>query len=125
MKHGFELRIGDIVLLLFLALQALFLFLLPFLAREGSSAQIVIAQTGEIRTVPLHTDGSYTVTARNVHLTVQVKNGKVSVSEADCRDGICRNTPQISRAGQSIVCAPAGVVVRIVGEGADIDAVSG
>ncbi len=125
MNRRLCLPIGDILLMAFVFLLALFLFALPFLAKEGRTAQIVLAETGEIRPVPLDTDGSYEVTARNIHLTVQVKNGAVFVSESDCRDGICRSTPKISRTGQSIVCAPAGVVIRITGEGADIDAVSG
>ncbi len=125
MKHRFGLKTGDLLLMVFLLLTALFLFFLPFLAHDGVSAQILIAETGQTRTVPLYTDGAYEVTGRGIHLTVQVKDGAVFVAHSDCRDGICRNTPPISRAGQSIVCAPAGVVVRILGEGAIVDGVSG
>ncbi len=120
-----KLKLGDILLMAAILLVALLLFFLPFLAEEGASAQIVIAETGEVRTVSLDTDASYQIDSRGVSLTVQVENGKISVAQSDCRDGICRNTPAISRPGQSIVCAPAGVVIRISGEEAAVDGVSG
>ena len=125
MKHRFGLRIGDVLLMLFLLLLAVFLFFLPFMAQQAQNAEIVIAQTGEIRTVSLNTDATYEISSRGINLTVQVKDGTIFVAGADCRDGICRATLPISRAGQSIVCAPAGVVVRITGEEALVDGVSG
>ncbi len=125
MKHRFGIQIGDMLLMGFLLLVALLLFVLPFLAGEGTRAEIVIAETGTVKSVSLDTDGTYEIAARGVRLTVQVADGAVWVSHSDCRDGICRNTPPISRPGQSIVCAPAGVVVRISGEGAVVDGVSG
>ncbi|MDE6401086.1 MAG: NusG domain II-containing protein [Clostridiales bacterium] len=50
------------------------------------------------------------------HLTVHIENGRVWVSDADCADRVCERTGVISRGGQSIVCLPHGVVVRIGGE---------
>ncbi len=101
------------------------LFFLPLLQKEASYAEIVISMTGETTVIPLDTDAMYTVSSRGVTLCVSVAGGAVSVSDADCRDGICAATPPISRAGQSIVCAPAGVVIRITGEEAIVDGVSG
>ncbi len=49
-------------------------------------------------------------------LTVVIKDGCVWVTGATCRDGTCEHTGKISRAGQSIVCLPAEVVITIVGE---------
>ncbi len=125
MKHRFGIQIGDGILMGFLLLVALLLFALPFFAGQGTRAEIVVAETGRVKSVPLDTDASYEIVTRGLRLTVQVTDGVVWVSQSDCRDGICRNTPPISRPGQSIVCAPAGVVVRISGEGAVVDGVSG
>lgn len=55
-------------------------------------------------------------TVKLEHLTVHIENGKVWVTDADCADKICERTGVISRGGQSIVCLPHGVVVRIGGE---------
>ena len=48
-------------------------------------------------------------------LTVVVEDGCVFVTGATCRDKTCEHTGKISRAGQSIVCLPAEVVITIVG----------
>lgn len=50
------------------------------------------------------------------HLTVHIKDGKVWVTDSDCRDSTCEHTGRISKAGQSIVCLPNGVVISINGE---------
>ncbi len=50
------------------------------------------------------------------HITVHIENGKVWVTDADCADKVCERTGVISRGGQSIVCLPHGVVIRIGGE---------
>jgi hypothetical protein len=119
------LKIGDILLMAMILLFAIVLFLLPFFAEDATTAEIVIAESGEVKTIPLDKNQTYAITARGVTLTVCVEDGKVFVSHSDCRDGICRNTPPISRAGQTIVCAPAGVVVRVTGKEAVVDGVSG
>ncbi len=125
MERRFGIRLGDIILMAVILLTAVLLLALPLLSERAQTAEIVIAETGEITTVSLNEDASYEIASRGVTLTVRVSGGGISVSESDCRDSVCRNTPPISRAGQSIVCAPAGVVVRIRGEGGAVDGVSG
>ena len=46
---------------------------------------------------------------------VVIKDGKVSVVEADCPDGICEEYRPISYVGETIICLPHKVVVEIVG----------
>ncbi len=125
MNHRFGWKIGDILLMAILLLTAVLLFLLPFFANKGTIAEIVIAETGEVQAVSLDMNAEYEISSRGVYLTVCVKDGEVLVSHSDCLDGICSSTPAISRGGQSIVCAPAGVVIRIIGEEAMVDGVSG
>lgn len=45
--------------------------------------------------------------------TVKVKNGKVLVSWADCKNQICVNHKEISKKGESIICLPNKVIVEI------------
>ena len=49
----------------------------------------------------------------------------VRVSDSDCPGQDCVHTGAISRAGQSIVCLPAQVVISLVGTASDVDAVLG
>ena len=57
------------------------------------------------------------------HLTVVVSGGSVHVEDADCPDKICEKRGDINKTGQSIVCAPARVVVKIGGKG-EVEAIS-
>ena len=53
-----------------------------------------------------------------------VKDGKVSVTEADCPDKVCVNTGEISKSGDTIVCLPHKLVVEIEGSTSETDAVA-
>ena len=67
--------------------------------------------------VPLD-DGTY-------HLTVRIDSGSVRVSDADCPGQYCVHTGPITRAGQSIVCLPAQVVISLESAASDVDVVLG
>ena len=49
-----------------------------------------------------------------------IKDGKASITEADCPDGICKDYRPISYVGETIVCLPHKVVVEITGDTTDI-----
>lgn len=48
---------------------------------------------------------------------IEIDNGQVKIIDADCPDKICVKTYAISKAGESIICLPHKLVVRIIGEG--------
>ena len=59
--------------------------------------------------------------------TVVISGGKVSVTEASCKNQVCVKHAAISRSGESIVCLPNRLVVRIdngSGEGGGYDSVT-
>lgn len=59
--------------------------------------------------------------------TLVIKDGKASVTQANCPDGICVNHMPIRRSGESIICLPHKFVVTVINEqGSDdeIDAVA-
>jgi hypothetical protein len=56
--------------------------------------------------------------------TISVQNGKIAVTDADCRDKICVNTGYISTGAAPIVCLPHKLSITIVDNG-EIDAVAG
>ena len=49
-----------------------------------------------------------------------IKDGKASITEADCPDGICKDYRPISYVGETIVCLPHKVVVEITGDSTDM-----
>lgn len=50
---------------------------------------------------------------------VVIKDGVVTVSEANCRDQICVKSQSISRSGEIIVCLPHKFTVEIFSESAE------
>ena len=57
--------------------------------------------------------------------TVRIEGGEVWLSEADCPNLLCVKTGKIRYAGQSIVCLPHKLAVRIGGGASGLDAVTG
>ena len=62
---------------------------------------------GEDRTVRLGDGDGYNI--------LQISGGAAAVTEADCGDHTCVRTGRISREGETIVCLPHRLVVRIEG----------
>lgn len=101
--------------------------LAAWLCRAGGRPETVqVWQNGVlIREVPLWSDVTFTVEGAYTN-TVQVSYGKVAVVESDCPTQVCVHTGWQRYAGQTIVCLPNGVELRLVGGGgAEIDAVTG
>ncbi|MBL4935238.1 NusG domain II-containing protein [Clostridium sp. YIM B02515] len=55
---------------------------------------------------------------------IEISNGKVRISDADCRDQICIKDGSINKPGDILVCLPHKVVVQIKGENSDTDVLS-
>lgn len=59
--------------------------------------------------------------------TLVIKNGRASMTDANCPDKICVRHKEISRSGESIICLPHKVVVSVINEKSsddEIDAVA-
>ncbi len=94
-------------------------------AEGKSAAQVEITLEGETRLYPLDQDTQFTLTTSSGGKnTVVIKDGEVRVTEADCPDRICVTMGAISRTGQTIVCMPHQLVIRIKGKDQEIDGVA-
>ena len=107
-----------------LALVAMGAAALFFLRGEGSTVQVEVNGT-VTGTYALSVDREVEiVTGENgeeLNLLV-IKDGKAIISTATCPDGICAAHKPISREGESIVCLPHKVIVRIEGGESGLDA---
>ncbi|MDE7373470.1 MAG: NusG domain II-containing protein [Clostridia bacterium] len=102
--------VGDAVIAVLMIAAAL-LALLSLGKAQGYRVEIAY---GEERTVlPLGTDTEFSVDG---HLTVVIKSGKCRVVSSDCRNKTCVNSGNISRVGESIVCAQNRVVITVIGD---------
>ena len=48
---------------------------------------------------------------------IEINNEQVKITDADCHDKICVKAHAISKPGESLICLPHKLVVRIIGEG--------
>ncbi len=115
---------NDIILAVVLLLAAAASFLWwNFSRAEGASVAVLIngVETAEYA---LHEDREVVITTgdndefKNVMV---IRDGKVSVSEANCPDSICVKTRAASKAGETIVCLPHKLVIEVAAAPSDSD----
>jgi len=75
--------------------------------------------------LPLAQFGTHNYANNGYTLTVTATGGVVSVTQSDCPGQDCVHSGAVSRAGQSIVCLPARIVVELVGAADGYDLVTG
>ena len=114
-----KLRNDIILVLALIAAAAAAWGVIEIAGKEGAYASVEI-DGAETARDPLDTDTETVIGNRGGSYNLLViKDGKASVTEASCPDGICVNHRAISRTGETIVCLPNRVVVRIVGADAE------
>ncbi|MBQ3533238.1 MAG: NusG domain II-containing protein [Oscillospiraceae bacterium] len=93
------------------------------LGRSGPVGVIITHQGEEVASYSLNMlDGDRTVEIEGeYHLTIRSTQSGVWVEHSDCPTQDCVRTGVISVSGQSIVCLPEKVVVKIVGMKTDDD----
>lgn len=82
----------------------------------GGNTACIYSDGKLIKTVDLHSaeEQSFTVnSADGGYNVITVKDGSISVTDADCPDRICVMTAPISDGIQPIVCMPHKLVIRI------------
>lgn len=76
-------------------------------------------------TYRLDLDRTIVVKGSNGKNIVTIKNGSVKMSSASCKNQVCVHHSPISKVGESIICLPNKVIVKIKGSSkGGIDAVS-
>ena len=120
-QHELKFNRFDALVALIIALLAVAAALWFFLPRSQSGQlTVVISVAGEeTRRVPLSDFTETTVTGGSYTLRVSTRDGGVAVTDSDCPTQDCVHTGVITRAGQSIVCLPAQVVVHLEGTASD------
>ena len=115
---------NDIILAVVLLLAAAASFLWwNFSRAEGASAAVLINGTETAR-YALSEDREVIITTgeNNEYENVMViRDGKVSVREANCPDSICVKTRAVSKAGETIVCLPHKLIIEVVASPSDSD----
>ena len=118
---------NDMILLTGILLTALMIWLVPMLLNKDAPAVVRILQDGqEIGIYSVLEDQTIAIPYEEEgYNLLLISGGQVSVSDADCPDGLCVRQRAIARNGESIICLPHKLVIQIESkEESDLDAVT-
>ena len=119
------LKRGDIVLICGCLLAALVCCGLWLLLRRDGGAVIVEQDGRETARYALSEDRTVRIEGAGGYNLLVIEGGEAWLSEANCPNLLCVKTGKIRYAGQSIVCLPHRLAVRIAGGASSLDAVTG
>ncbi len=119
------LKRGDLYLMVGCLLAALVCCGLWRLFRRDGAAVVVEQNGREIARYVLSEDRTERIEGEGGYNTLVIEGGQAWLSEADCPNQLCVKTGKIRYAGQSIVCLPHKLAVRIMGGASSLDAVTG
>ncbi len=117
----YRLRRADIILTAILLVLSGALFFVRPSYGEASYVEVTSAGNGR-ETYPLAVDRIIEVEGTGNR--IEIKDGSVRMTDTDCPDELCIRTGSISKSGQTIVCLPNRVTVRIVGEESGYDTIA-
>lgn len=114
----------ELLIILILLIIALAGFLFFRINGQGYQVQIEIAQK-LYGTYDLSLDQEIQLFDEkgNFLLNCVIKDGTIQVLQSNCPDKICIDEGSIGQAGQTVVCLPNKVVIRIIGDDNTIDGV--
>ncbi|MDD3839033.1 MAG: NusG domain II-containing protein [Clostridia bacterium] len=121
---------GDIIALILIAVAIISAFLITNLLNKEKSPDFVeITVDGKLydkldlrqqdlkKTIKIQQDDG------KINI-IEIETGRARVKEANCPDEVCVNTGWIDSPGETVVCLPNKVVIKIIGESEDIDGIS-
>lgn len=122
MTRADKILLAGLLLLAFVCAGALYgRFLLP---GSTQGARAVLTVGGKVvRTVELPGSGSFLLQGQSGPATVEVEGKRIRMQQAHCPGGHCLRQGWIEQPGESIVCVPGQIVIRIEGA-AVLDAVT-
>ncbi len=106
---------NDLILIIAVLLIAVISLTAFFLTKEPGNNVVITVEGKEFATYSLLEEINVDILSDDGNVnTLVIKDGKASVSYADCPDKVCVNHFAISSVGESIICLPHKVVISIV-----------
>ena len=109
---------NDLILLLAIVILAGVIFAVSTATKSAGSTVLITLNGSTYAEVSLSEDAEIDVDGL---LTVVIDGGEVYVCESTCPDGLREGMGKISKSGESIVCLPNGVVVKITSDEPEYD----
>ncbi|MBC8535096.1 NusG domain II-containing protein [Feifania hominis] len=122
-----KIKLADILIIVAVLSLAGALFFLPRLwQRPGGEAVVEVGGEVVERIALDGPDGEIEVSAGELHFVLERRGGAVAMREIDCPDRVCMRTGFVRDTGESIVCLPNRVIVRVEGARVgEVDIVAG
>lgn len=107
----------DAIVAGFVALLAVAVALWFYVPKAQTGAPMVVISVGgeEAERISLDSFTEKTVTHNGYTLHITAEGNGIQAAESDCPTQDCVHTGTITRAGQSIVCLPAQIVIHLEG----------
>lgn len=107
------MRKADKILIVCLMILSLVL-IVPLLNYAPQSNQAVVSvEDKEVLRIDLNKDDTYSVKGKQGKVKIQVKDGKIRVSQENSAHHLCSKQGYVSDANTPIVCLPNATVVKI------------
>ncbi len=100
---------GDAVILALLAAAALCFLLFAFTFKGAGETVVIKKGNKVVYEESINKDAAFKLDGN----TVLIKNGKVFMKDATCKNQICVKHKEISKKGETIVCLPHKVLVEV------------
>lgn len=110
-----SLKVGDLVLCAVILAVSAFIFATLFVREDASDVVISYGEKTEV--YDLFTDRELEISSGGHTLNIVISDGSVRVSDSTCPDKICKASGPISSGGKMIACVPAGVSIKVEGDG--------
>jgi hypothetical protein len=115
---------NDVLLLAGMLLAGVILFVAVGAAKAGGARADVVVNGKVAESYPLNVDREVELNYSG-HNLLRIENGRAQIVAADCPDKLCMKQGAIAKTGETIVCLPHRVIIRVSGgEAPDIDGVS-
>lgn len=106
----------DIILIAAVLVIALVSFAAIKMTQKDGKQVVVTVDGKEVYKTSINKDQTYKIPEENGINIMQIKDGKVTMKKADCKDQICADHKPIEKSGETIVCLPHKVVIEIKSE---------
>lgn len=115
-ESGYKDEEKDIILIAAVLAISLISFAAIKMTQKDGKEVIVTVEGKEVYKTSIKKDQIYQIPEENGTNVMQIKDGKVTMKKADCKDQICADHKAIEKSGETIVCLPHKVVIEIQSE---------
>jgi len=118
-----HLRIGDIVVALFLLVGACVWIAMGVVPHEAGSVAVVEVSGIKVAELKLHQENYLTIKGKLGPVLIGIDGSGVRILDSRCPNKLCKKMGVATKAGEWIACVPNELVIRIKGD-SGIDAIT-